>query len=216
MEIKDRIVDFRRVPASELRPNPKNWRVHPDGQKQGLKTVLAEIGMADAVIARTMEDGGLELIDGHLRTETLTDTPIPTLIVDLNDAEADTVLATLDPLASLASPDLKALSSLMQGLDTENDSLNILLEDIADNYSLGFRDLNEQDTEADYADHDWEEDEQRNRDSLAMKAVVLHLQEKEYDLFYERAFELGDKWNLDNLADVVMRAITETYQREFN
>lgn len=27
MNIRDRVKDFRRVPASELRPNPKNWRV---------------------------------------------------------------------------------------------------------------------------------------------------------------------------------------------
>ena len=61
MEIKDRIVDFRRVPASELRPNPKNWRIHPDGQKQGLKTVLAEIGMADAVIAKQKMDSAEQM-----------------------------------------------------------------------------------------------------------------------------------------------------------
>jgi hypothetical protein len=28
MKIKDRIKDFRRVKASELKPNPKNWRKH--------------------------------------------------------------------------------------------------------------------------------------------------------------------------------------------
>jgi hypothetical protein len=29
MNIKDRIRELRRVPASSLRPNPKNWRTHP-------------------------------------------------------------------------------------------------------------------------------------------------------------------------------------------
>ena len=88
MKIMDRIKDFRRVPASELRPNPKNWRIHPDGQKEGLRTVLAEIGMVDAVIARELPDGGLELVDGHLRTETVTDTPIPCLILDITEEES--------------------------------------------------------------------------------------------------------------------------------
>jgi hypothetical protein len=29
MQIRDRIKELRRVKASELRPNPRNWRTHP-------------------------------------------------------------------------------------------------------------------------------------------------------------------------------------------
>lgn len=215
MKIKDRIKDFRRVPASDLMPNPKNWRTHPDGQKDGLRTVLAEIGFADAVIARET-DAGLMLLDGHLRTETATDSLIPTLVVDLNEEEADTVLATLDPLASLAEPDVAALSALMSGISTENDQLNVLLEDIADTFSMSFRDLNEQDTDADYAPYDYEAGSEINTDKVrGTKAVVLHFDEDEYDGFYEKAFELGDKWDLDNLASVVLRAVETSYKEEF-
>src|SRR5208282_5842706 len=32
MEIKDRVKELRRVRASELVPNPKNWRTHPTAQ----------------------------------------------------------------------------------------------------------------------------------------------------------------------------------------
>ena len=44
MTIRDRIIDFRRVKASELRPSPHNWRSHPKGQQEALRGVLAEIG----------------------------------------------------------------------------------------------------------------------------------------------------------------------------
>ena len=52
LPIRDRIVDFRRVRASELLPNPRNWRTHPKAQRDALSGILAEIGYADALIAR--------------------------------------------------------------------------------------------------------------------------------------------------------------------
>jgi len=208
MEIMDRIIDFRRVPASELRPNPKNWRIHPDGQKEGLRTVLAEIGMVDAVIARELPDGGLELVDGHLRTETVTDTPIPCLILDITEEESDIVLSTLDPLASLASPNLESLASLMKSvMNNGNERLDILLEDVQDKYNLGFLEMGSQDTEADYADHDYQAGEVQNNAGTGTKAVVLHLQEDEYEEFYSKAFDLGDTWGIDNLADVILACV---------
>jgi hypothetical protein len=33
MHIRDRIKELRRVRADDLKPHPKNWRVHPDAQK---------------------------------------------------------------------------------------------------------------------------------------------------------------------------------------
>ena len=69
MHIRDRVVSLRRVRAGDLRPNPRNWRTHPEAQREALQGVLAEIGYADALFAREV-DAGLELIDGHLREET--------------------------------------------------------------------------------------------------------------------------------------------------
>ncbi|KKK79102.1 hypothetical protein LCGC14_2836880, partial [marine sediment metagenome] len=63
---RDRVRELRRVPASELLANPRNWRRHPGAQVAALRGVLAEIGFADAMIARETPEG-LELIDGHLR-----------------------------------------------------------------------------------------------------------------------------------------------------
>ena len=101
MQIKNRIKELRQVKASELLPNPKNWRTHPVNQADVLKGVLAEIGYADALIAYETDEG-LMLIDGHLRAETTPDMEVPVLVTDLNEEEASTLLATLDPLASMA------------------------------------------------------------------------------------------------------------------
>ena len=92
------------VPATDLLPNPKNWRRHPKAQQDALRGVLAEIGFADALLARET-DRGLMLIDGHLRAETAPDQDVPVLILDVTAVEADKLLATLDPLAGLAEWD---------------------------------------------------------------------------------------------------------------
>ena len=130
MYIKDRIKEFRRIAASQLKPNPKNWRTHPDRQKDVLKGVLAEIGYADALLARELSVGSLELIDGHLRAETTPDQEVPVLILDLNEEEADKLLAVLDPLASLAGKDEQLLASLVESLETDNAAMQSLLDEM--------------------------------------------------------------------------------------
>ncbi|RMF99475.1 MAG: hypothetical protein D6741_08450 [Planctomycetota bacterium] len=120
MHIRDRIRELRRVPAKMLQPHPRNWRTHPDSQRDRLKAVLAEIGYADALIARELEDGSLQLLDGHLRAETTPETEVPVLIVDLDDAEAETFLAFFDPLAALAESDDQRLRDLLADIATES------------------------------------------------------------------------------------------------
>lgn len=92
MQIKDRIVELRRVPAKDLIPNPKNWRTHPDNQANALRGLLAEVGFANAVLARETPDG-LQLIDGHLRAETTGDGIMPVLVLEFSDEDADKLLA---------------------------------------------------------------------------------------------------------------------------
>jgi hypothetical protein len=130
MQIRDRIKEFRRVRAADLRPNPKNWKTHPDRQRDALRGLLAEIGFAGAVLARELEGGSLELIDGHLRAETTPEMLLPVLVLDVTAEEADKLLATFDPLGDMAEPDDVALDDLLKGIDTENDALKELLEDL--------------------------------------------------------------------------------------
>lgn len=114
MQIRDRIKELRRVRASDLVPNPKNWRSHPPAQRDALCGVLAEIGYADALLARELEDGRLELIDGHLRAETTPDAKVPVLVLDVNEEEALKILLTHDPLAALAETDPGQVDDLLE------------------------------------------------------------------------------------------------------
>jgi hypothetical protein len=139
MQIKNRIKELRQVKASELLPNPRNWRRHPASQSNALRGILAEVGYADALIAYETPDG-LMLIDGHLRAETTPDVEVPVLVTDLSEQEADKLLATLDPLAAMAEQDTAALSALLGSMATDNDMLSNLLEQMRFDITAGTMD----------------------------------------------------------------------------
>jgi hypothetical protein len=130
MKIRDRIRELRRVPAGQLQPHPKNWRTHPQRQRDALRGILAEVGYADALLARELGDGTLQLIDGHLRAETTPEAEVPVLIVDLDDDEAAKLLALHDPLAGLAEADHSVLADLLDQVDTENEAIRQLLDEM--------------------------------------------------------------------------------------
>jgi hypothetical protein len=129
------------VPAIALRPNPRNWRTHPRRQRDTLRGVLAEVGYADALLARELPDGTLELIDGHLRAETTPDMDVPVLILDVNADEANKLLVLLDPLADMAGTDERLLGELLHDVDTDNDSVRKTLEGLA--HRAGIVDLDQ-------------------------------------------------------------------------
>jgi DNA modification methylase len=135
MKLRDRIKELRRVPASELLPNPRNWRTHPKAQRDALRGILAEVGIADAVLARETP-AGLMLIDGHLRAETASDAILPVLILDVDEAEADKLLATLDPLAAMAEADAVKLDALLREVDTGSEAIQGMLAELADDAGL--------------------------------------------------------------------------------
>jgi hypothetical protein len=128
--VRDRIVELIRVRAGELEPNPANWRRHPEEQRAALRGLLEEIGYADALIAR--RDGErLVLVDGHLRQSLDADQIVPVLVLDVTESEAETLLATLDPLAALAKPDAAALGALLERVEAADASVRQLLERLA-------------------------------------------------------------------------------------
>jgi DNA modification methylase len=137
MNIRDRIKELRRVRAGDLRPHPKNWRKHPEEQANALRGILAEVGFVDALMVRELPDGALQIVDGHLRAETTPDAEVPVLVVDLDDKEAEKVLATFDPLGAMAEPDEAQLEALLKGIETDSEALAALLEQLADDAAKG-------------------------------------------------------------------------------
>jgi hypothetical protein len=131
MHIRDRIKELRRVRAADLRPNPRNWRTHPPEQQDALRGVLAEVGYADAVLARELPDGTLMLIDGHLRVETTPEAIVPVLVLDVDEAEANKILLTHDPLAAMATSSDEQVRSLLAEVTTENAAVRGLLDSLS-------------------------------------------------------------------------------------
>jgi len=131
VEIKDRIRELRRIKASELVPNPKNWRRHNKEQSAALKGLLTEIGYAGALLARELPDGKLILIDGHLRAQTTPKAMVPVLVLDVTEAEADKILLTFDPLAAMAMADSDAVKRLLETVRTDSRAVGALLERVA-------------------------------------------------------------------------------------
>lgn len=134
-KIRDRVKELRRVKASELLDNPKNWRRHPKEQLDAIDAVLREIGFAGAEL--TFETpNGLMLFDGHARKERAGDEIVPVLVTDLTEEEADLLLASFDPIGAMAKADADALQSLVDNLEPDSASLRRLLDNLLESPDL--------------------------------------------------------------------------------
>jgi DNA modification methylase len=112
VKLRDRIRELRRVPAADLLPNPRNWRLHSEQQQNAMRGILSEVGIADAVLAYET-DAGLMLIDGHLRAEIAPDALLPVLVLDVTDEEADKILLTHDVVTEMATTDSALFQELL-------------------------------------------------------------------------------------------------------
>lgn len=206
MKIRDRIKELRRVKASEILPNPKNWRTHPTEQQNALRGVLAEVGMADAVLVRVVENGKLMLLDGHMRVEAAGDEVIPVLLLDLTEEEADKILATFDPIANMAGADPDALERLLDGISTDSDALNSMLEQLAKDNGIFEREVEESQAEDSGEDAPDSEDEALPPPS-GVRMVQLFFNEKTIVDFQRYAEELAQRYKTDNITDTVLEGL---------
>lgn len=129
--IADRVVELRRVRAGDLVPNPRNWRRHPARQRKALRALLSEVGFADAILARELPGGSLEVVDGHLRQSMNPEMVVPVLVLDLNEQEASKLLVTLDPLSAMATSDPGPLMELLSSFDTDDEDIRMMLANVA-------------------------------------------------------------------------------------
>jgi hypothetical protein len=204
MKIKDRIKELRRVKASEILPNPKNWRTHGKDQSDALKGVLAEIGFANAVLARETKEG-LMLVDGHLRTETAGDTLIPVLVLDVNEDEADKLLLTLDPLASMAGTNAKALEELLDNVRTDNFAVSSMLAQLREQ-TVNFNEIdnltNKDGTETILKSKD-------DYESATIRQMVLTFNNDQYEMVSEAFAEYCEKNGLSSNTEAVVNLLHE-------
>lgn len=154
MKIRDRIKGFVRLDPRRIRPNPNNWRVHPDEQRNALRGVLSEIGVVDDVLVwpvdaaalaelrRVTSDdafqtwlsnytGDFMLVDGHLRTEELSSQPVPALVLDIDEREAAEVLATHDPIAAMAQTNRELYARVAAEFNSTSKAIQELVASVA-------------------------------------------------------------------------------------
>ena len=177
ISIKDRIVEFIRVPVSELMDNAGNWRTHPEMQGETLKGLLKEVGITGAVLAyhSKRNKGKLTLIDGHLRKEVgekySPDLIWPVLVVDLTDEEADFLLAVYDPVGAMAEMDKKAMALLIDNVSSSDWAVRELLRDLEKKTQEDLRDANKK-----------KEDEESKEETSYPDMEILPLDNLDYIL----------------------------------
>jgi len=191
MQIRNRIKELRHVPASDLKPNPKNWRTHPQAQQDALRGILAEVGMADACLARELDDGTLMLIDGHLRAETIGSEVVPVLILDVDEAEADKILATLDPLAALAGSNDARLSELAASVSTDDETLRSIFESMCEDMKTV------------------EEAKPEETTPSTVRMVQLFFDDTNIGEFQALCKGLAERYDSSNITETVLSAVLE-------
>jgi len=133
---KNRIIGSGEESLDDILFNPRNWRIHPLSQQDALKGVLEEVGWVQQVIINKRTGN---LIDGHLRCQLAAregNKTIPVLYVDIDEAEEELVLATLDPIAGLAATDKAKLEQLFQDINSDNVNVQKLISEIAEKEGL--------------------------------------------------------------------------------
>lgn len=129
---RDRIVELRRLKPSEIDDHPHQWRMHPPAQVEAMRGMLKEVGIADVLLTWPSErTGRLTAFDGHLRKSLHPDVPWPTVVTNLTDAEADLMLASLDPLGAMATADAAKLDALLREVATGDAALQAMLSSLA-------------------------------------------------------------------------------------
>lgn len=128
---KNRIIGYGEEAPEQLLANPKNWRIHPSEQQEGLQGVLDEVGFVQGVIVN--QATGF-VVDGHMRVSLALRTEqskIPVTYVDLTAEEEDTILSTFDPIGAMAVTDRVKLKDILDSVETENERVNKIMSDIA-------------------------------------------------------------------------------------
>ena len=128
---KNRIIGYGEEEPDQLLANPKNWRIHPTEQQEGLQGVLDEVGYVQGVIVN--RSTGF-VVDGHMRVALAmrnNQPKIPVTYVDLTPEEEDTILSTFDPIGAMAATDRVKLKELIDSVETENERVNKTMSDIA-------------------------------------------------------------------------------------
>lgn len=132
MTWENRITGTGEEAPDQLLANPRNWRIHPRAQREALAGVLREVGVVQEVIVNRQTG---HLLDGHLRVDLAIEEEqdtVPVKYVDLTLEEEAEVLATFDPLSTMAVTDPSQLGALLGDVHSGEEGVQQLLAELGD------------------------------------------------------------------------------------
>ena len=132
-----RVKEFKEMNVKDLVVNPSNWRIHDETQRGAIRSAFDNVGFAGSIIAYESErnNNSIVVIDGHMRIDEIEGDIVPVLLLDVNDEEADILLATYDPLGSMATSDTNMLRDLLDNINNQdNESIKELMNSVDDYY----------------------------------------------------------------------------------
>jgi DNA modification methylase len=127
----NRIVGQGMEAPDQLLAHPGNWRIHPKHQQDALLGVLDDVGWVQNILVNRTTG---HVVDGHLRVALALrhDVPeVPVMYVELSEEEESLILATLDPLSSLAVADAQKLDDLLRDVQSDDAAIQQMLADLA-------------------------------------------------------------------------------------
>ncbi len=133
---RNRIVGYSEEVPDQLLANPSNWRIHPASQQNALSGVLKEVGLVQNVVANRTTG---HLVDGHLRVMLAmreNQPVVPVTWVELSEEEERLILASLDPLAAMATADAGALDALLSSVQSGEAAVQQMLAELAARSSI--------------------------------------------------------------------------------
>ncbi len=133
---RNRIVGYSEEEPDQLLANPSNWRIHPAAQQNALSGVLKEVGLVQNVVANRTTG---HLVDGHLRVMLAmreNQPVVPVTWVELSEEEEHLILASLDPLAAMATADAGALDALLSSVQSGEAAVTAMLAELAEGAGL--------------------------------------------------------------------------------
>jgi hypothetical protein len=177
---QNRIIGHGEEAPDQLLANPKNWRVHPAAQQQGMEAVLDTVGWVQSVVVNKRTGF---LVDGHLRVTLAlrrSEPMIPVVYVDLDPVEEDLILATIDPLASIARTDQAKIAELLADIGSADMAAGDIVKMIAEDAGLIPACLQD-------ADSEWKGmPEFEQEDQLAHRQVIVSFScDEDADSFFK-------------------------------
>lgn len=124
---RNRIVGHGEVDPTQLVANPLNFRRHGAKQKSALRGSLNELGWIEEVLVNRVTGN---MLDGHARVEEAIASHQPTVpvtYVELTEEEERAALASLDPIAAMATQDDTVLTDLLEQVDAKDQELRAFL-----------------------------------------------------------------------------------------